>query len=571
MDANVILEAKPVCDIEGIFFVPSYQRGYRWGREEVRMLLRDIYGSQNENYCLQPIVVRRGNGVFELIDGQQRLTTIYLLLQYIKREYKPRIQVKYRLSYETREKSEEFLEHIDKGSGELADLNADFYHMFQAYREIGKWFGEQQDDVIAADDMYGCLAKRVRVIWYEVGEEEDAISLFKRLNIGKIPLTSAELVRAMFLRRGGDVDKERQKEIAFQWDEMERELHHDGLWYFLTNRAAGECQTRIDLVLDLISKKPERSLDPYFTFFWFDENRGGRLLEGTWEEIRRTFLSLKDWYEDHEYYHKVGYLVASGTKTLQQIYDLSAGRTKGEFRESLDDAIRKSIAARENYAEMSYENSADYEKIGRLLLLFNVESVRQNGDGTEWFPFDKFKFSQGGRTAWSLEHIHARQSEGMRTQEAWREWLRMHAPSVRAVDVEDGGLARDMEEAAKKPRLERGEFEELQKRAAELLSARGGVESLDAIGNLALLNVGDNAALGCSAFDVKRNAVIEMDKRGQYIPFCTRMAFLKYYTPSEENQVHFWGIADRRAYVGEMNRILKAYLEDPIELEREGG
>ncbi len=58
-------------------------------------------------------------------------------------------------------------------------------------------------------------------------------------------------------------------------------------------------------------------------------------------------------------------------------------------------------------------------------------------------------------------------------------------------------------------------------------------------------------------------------KSGQYIPFCTRMVFLKYYTPSAENQLHFWGQADRRAYVDAINEVLKDYLAEPITLEKE--
>ena len=84
-----------------------------------------------------------------------------------------------------------------------------------------------------------------------------------------------------------------------------------------------------------------------------------------------------------------------------------------------------------------------------------------------------------------------------------------------------------------------------------------------------MLNTSDNAALNNSTFDVKRNVIIDMDKKGQYIPFCTKMVFLKYYTPSEDNQLHFWGQADRIAYVKEMNRVLKEYLAEPIAIEKE--
>ena len=74
-------------------------------------------------------------------------------------------------------------------------------------------------------------------------------------------------------------------------------------------------------------------------------------------------------------------------------------------------------------------------------------------------------------------------------------------------------------------------------------------------------------ALNNSTFDVKRNAIIEMDKAGQYIPFCTKMVFLKYYTPSADNQLHFWGAKDREAYVAAMNTVLKDYLTDAIVIE----
>lgn len=78
---------------------------------------------------------------------------------------------------------------------------------------------------------------------YRWGETEDAIGLFTRLNIGKIPLTNAELVKAMFLSKGADknVDKEKQEEISLQWDNIEKELHNNSLWYFLTNNSLPLC------------------------------------------------------------------------------------------------------------------------------------------------------------------------------------------------------------------------------------------------------------------------------------------------------------------------------------------
>ena len=93
---------------------------------------------------------------------------------------------------------------------------------------------------------------------------------------------------------------------------------------------------------------------------------------------------------------------------------------------------------------------------------------------------------------------------------------------------------------------------------------------MHSISNMALLNSSDNAALNNSTFDVKRNEIIEMDKAGKYIPFCTKMVFLKYYTPSEDNQLHFWGQEDRVAYIQAINKVLCEYLPEDIEIEKGG-
>lgn len=583
VDNEIILDTKLVGEITGEYFIPSYQRGYRWCKDEVIRLLDDIYQNGKKNYCLQPVVVKKRSLSYELIDGQQRLTTLYLIYKYMNNVNPFFSDPAFSLVYETRDCSADFLKNIDLSKRED---NIDFWFIANAYDTIRQWF--EVDMQIRVMHIFAYLKENVKIIWYEVGENEDAISLFTRLNIGKIPLTSAELVKAMFLCRysGENINKEKQEEISLQWDNIEKELHNASLWYFLTNSLQNKYQTRIDLILDLISDKREDVREKYFTFFKFNEMRKDHPLEEIWRKIQQTFLVLKDWYEDHEFYHKIGFLIASGSLKLYEIFDLSSGKTKGDFRAALNSCIRKSIEIDGNYAEMSYEKPLEYKKISKLLLLFNVESVRKNGAHTQWFPFDKFKdcednkaeieysdmpheSDKGNKISWSLEHIHAQQSEGMRTQEMWKEWLRRHIPSVRAVADNQAGLVQEMENAVEKTQLARSEFDELQQRVVELLSVSGNTEYLHSIANLALLNSSDNAALNNSTFDVKRNIIIERDKEGKYIPFCTKMAFLKYYTPSESNQLHFWGQSDRIAYVEAINRVLAEYLTEPITLEKE--
>lgn len=566
MDSNqILLETKLVSDIKGTFYVPSYQRGYRWGNDEVLRLLNDVYSNGKRNYCLQPVVVRKAGDAYELIDGQQRLTTLYLIYRYMKNVNPFFSDPAFSLVYETRDNSADFLQTVDLSR---RDENIDFWFIANAYETIKKWF--EEDMQIRVLHLFEYFKEDVKIIWYEVGENEDAISLFTRLNIGKIPLTSAELVKAMFLSSGGreQTNREKQEEISLQWDNIEKELHDDSLWYFLTNQTNARYQTRIDLVLDLISEKPADNREKYYTFFKIDELGKTVPLEELWRKIQQVFLILKDWHENHELYHKIGYLIASEKMTLQDIFRSSEGKTKQEFRAMLDAYIRDSIAIQGNYADLSYEKPLDYRRISTLLLLFNVESVRQNGEHTQWFPFDKFKFDSNGKVAWSLEHIHAQQSEGLRTQEMWKEWLSLHIPSVMTVSGNDE-LVAAMREAINKPKLERAEFDELQQRVVELLSVQGNAEYLHSISNLALLRSDDNAALNNSTFDVKRNLIVEMDKEGRYIPFCTKMVFLKYYTSSEENQLHFWGQADRIAYVKALNKVLAPYLQEPVTMAEE--
>lgn len=566
-NAEIRLETKLVGSIEGDFFVPSYQRGYRWGTDEVKRLLDDIYANGPNSYCLQPVVVRKLGDSYELIDGQQRLTTLYLIYRYMHTASSGFLdEPRFSLRYETREKSGEFLKTVDLNQKED---NIDFWFMCNAYETIASWFASK-DRKSTLTNINTYFDEKVKIIWYEVSESEDAIALFARLNIGKIPLTSAELVKAMFLSQSGNaaMTREKQEEIALQWDTIEKELHNDSLWYFLTDSINTAYQTRIDLILDLISRKTATNKEKYHTFFYFDKCKG-KDMNGIWQAIQHTFLILKDWYENHELYHKIGYLIASGKNTLLDIYTLSRNQKKSEFTVILDNLIRDSVAAGSNYADLSYEKCGDYDWISRLLLLFNVESVRQIDGQSQRFPFDRFKFHESGKVAWSLEHIHARNSEGLRKQEQWKQWLELHIPSVQALNIGEEELIAEMQKAIGKDGLEHQEFERLQNRVITLLSAESNTEYLHSIANLALLNTRDNAALNNSTFDVKRNAIVEMDKRGHYIPFCTKMVFLKYYTPSARNQLHFWGRDDRIAYVESINAVLKNYLAEPISAGKE--
>ena len=554
---NIQLEPKLVGSIEGEFYVPAYQRGYRW-KEEVKMLLNDIHEiGEGKNYSLQPIVVRKiSEKKFELIDGQQRLTTLYLLFRYMKQLNIP-LQQMYSIEYETRTESKLFLENIDSGKLDNQPSNIDEYFIIEAFRLICNWFNTQGNAPNIAWKIFSKLSDKIRIIWYEVDANEDSVSLFTRLNIGRIPLTNAELVKALFLSRNNGIDDRKQLEIATEWDIIEKELHNDSLWYFITNENPKAYPTRIELIFDLMANKQKGEREKFFTFFHFDnEIKQRKDKSDIWTEILRYFQRLKEWYENIDLYHKIGYLIASESKSLQELIDESKEVTKTTFQNSLDALIANSIDFKKDYCELSYDNKTDYGFIEKLLLLFNVETIRQKSDETMRFPFDKHK-----QEDWSLEHIHAQQSQGLNKREQWVEWLNLHKNSLLNVDCKsDVNIIQDISEAINDEKLTGDKFSTLFNRVTTILSEEGSIEYTHLLSNLALLGQSDNSALNNSTFDVKRNKILEMDKTSDYIPVSTRRVFLKYYTPSESNQVHFWGKADRDGYIAEMDNVLRSYL-----------
>lgn len=581
---NIQLGDKIIGDIEGEYYIPSYQRGYRWDEVQVNALLNDIYENGDEPYCLQPIVVRKDEqGRYEVIDGQQRLTTIHIIYRYIK-SILPHVKLKYTLVYQTRQENTTFFEDME--NKELAESNIDFHFIHKAYMAVKQWFGKFDETEIYSvalkfisyfnpDERSKEIGKGVKVIWYELKstEVEDAIALFTRLNIGRIPLTNAELVKALFLCRQNygnkeqQLSEEKQQEIALQWDTIECELHDEDFWYFLTNKQTDNYPTRIELLFDFMSSGKMDSRDKYATFFFFSKRRN-ELLK-LWEEITRYYYRLKEWYRKNELYHKIGYLVASHHCTIDVLMNELKDSKKSEMEIFLDQKIRESINFKKPYGELSYEN--DYDAITRILLLFNVVSLMKNEGGAR-FPFKEFNKQDNDR--WSLEHIHAQNSLKLNTQDKWKEWLKHHLDSVIDIATRQNEelyskLLSDIQSAIANERLTDVLFTELSNRITRVLSEENGtVEYVHSLSNMALLQASANSALSNGLFDAKRREIIKMDSKGRYIPYCTRMVFLKYYTSEKQGQVsfHFWGAEDRRAYINKMNEILHDYLKEEIQL-----
>lgn len=539
---------------------------------------------QEKDYCLQPVVVqkkgaqKKGELQYDLIDGQQRLTTIYILLRYAQQNFETdyaqqnfgtdyaeqNFETEFSFEYETREKTQAFLENMDP---QLAQTNIDFFHIYQAYTTIKDWLEETfPDDTYSQSSalykLCNYVNESVKVIWYEVGAEADPIALFTRLNIGKIQLTNAELIRALFLSdTPNGMENRRKYEIAIQWDDIEKQLRDDdgAFWAFITRKRAEDYPTRIDILFDLMCHKQDAEKDPLFTFFKMEERLKHSDRDSVWQEVINGFLQLKEWYKDNVYYHKIGYLIASGSNTMADLFDEARGKRKSEFKDRLDELIAESITWRTNdkdsYWDLDYHK--DYNRICRILLLFNVQSI------ISYRVRQRFPFNEYNNEEWSIEHIHAQNSEGLKTVELQLEWLQKHLPSLKAIhrDEPDNELVRAVEKAIDDGRFIRSDFEDFFRRVVNDLSDTTDTDYINTLPNLALLSCGHNTCLSNSTFDVKRNLIIKMDKSGEFIPYCTKMTFLKYYENSSDVQVHFWGQKDREAYLQAIQHVIAPYYD----------
>ena len=573
-------------ELSGEFFIPSYQRGYRWGGTEVVKLLDDINADviatpRPRSYYLQPVVVmwREAEGNWELIDGQQRLTTLYLIVKYLRdSNWLPRAKVNYSLTYETRENSREYLDSLDP---DLRHSNIDFHYIYSAYEAIAKWFEDQPDSEGAAINVRKALAENVYLIWYEAPAGTDNNELFRRLNVGRIPLTDAELIKALVLSKisAGKSRLERQEQVAVQWDNFERELRNPELWAFITGSNT-EWPTHIDLLFRAMAGSTDGKEQHRY---WVFEELRPRIEDSAsefWRDVVRIHGLITGWFHDRTLYHLIGFLIATGGRyEFERIVELADGRTNSSFRRALVNRIREKVGqSRSGLDDLNYENNRD--ECQPLLLMMNIATVLGSLDANVVASDEgrRFSFHAHARGSWSVEHIHAQSAAPLTRAEQWRTWLDLHRRGVAALPGRSGEQNADLfgridaviESIDARAVGIEAKFRKLEEEILAIFAASGDAvigDDVHLLPNLALLDRGHNSALGNAVFEVKRQEILRLDRAGSYIPPCTRDAFLKYYTDDADQQIHMWGRQDRAAYYNIMRAILDPYLvPEPVDV-----
>lgn len=565
------------------FYVPAYQRGYRWTKNQVRNLLDDIWDfqAQAENkdksvyYCLQPIVVRRcDSGEWELVDGQQRLTTIFLILSSLKMILELLDKKPFTLSFETRPTSAAFLKDIQLGR---AEENIDFFHICQAYEAIEEWFNGR--DGSHKLKLIQCLlngdevGKNVKVIWYELSHIEDPVQAFSRLNVGKIPLTNAELIRGLFLRDGNfssNTGHLQRMAIAQEWDEIEKILQNDEVWYFLHN-GSNIPSSRIGYLFRLIARETIGNapllFDPHGTFHFYNGKLGEPDADAAreWLKVKQYFMRLHEWFADRTLYHLIGYLVHEGDDLLS-LKAMAALATKTQFRlalkkrifqrlmggvmsdavtiEQMSDAIGKHVRG------LDYDVAPDRPAIKSLLLLFNIAALLESEKTTLRFPFSHFK-----KEMWDIEHIRAVATIAPSTMKERQDWLADLLDYLRTSCAADDlqSEAADLQQILKDSVVPPGQdfsdrFQHLYDTALDTFDGRGEMADDNGIGNLTLLDSSTNRGYRNAVFPVKRKKIIDRDRHGVFVPLCTKNVFMKYFSTRIDSMT-LWTTDDRKDYL----------------------
>lgn len=605
------------------FLVPAYQRGYRWEAKQVESLLMDLYSfyitsGKTDFCCLQPIIVQKVtdqstiddvqnncsitidndlehdkeleksldaiiNGttatnskhtLWEVVDGQQRLTTLYILYSYLLSIKFPgnlkmfaqfNKKALYSLYYESRPNSYNFIKQIGPNS---QPIDIDETYMKEAYDAIDKWIlnksgkiplfaGKTPQNII--DGLFDLLngnqtSQSVKVIWYEIDpKNKNIIKEFLDANTGKIGLTDSELVKALFLQdRGNSISVD---QIALEWEHIENMLNQSSFWSFLSKKEDTEQHERITLLLDIMyelnASNPTIKEDNYLFDYYYTEVFSQippatnvadvqKFVEDEWQKIVVCARTLEDWYNNPAVYNYVGFLTQFDTKIwdIYKIFNEPKIVTYDDFVKRLKIEAKKKVKYTLDPKTGLITNKYGEPVIKRILLFANVNQLNNQfiNSGHICSQIYKFPFDVFLSQKWNVEHIDSQTANDMKDNSDKRVWIDTAEKSfpdlLKDTDYLSVKNSNDLDETISFIQRWLGEDS----------------EDKHSIGNLALLDAKTNISYGNALFVQKRAVIAAKVKDGQFVPLCTQWAFNKHYTQNTVPDLTRWTKADKENY-----------------------
>lgn len=497
------------------FFIPSYQRGYRWKSRQVSQLIDDINAftptESTPFYFLQALAVAKDieKDRVNVVDGQQRLTTLKLIL-----------------------------------GEESGELPIDYAR--EANNALDQHFRDMANNVI--EEKLGETTERrtefckkikecCRFLYYEVGKDKE-LSTFYQLNSGKIPAKDSELVKCVMLTLGNDESSDITNARANEWDEIEHKLNNDSFFSFFTPRGSWREDDRMTVLLRYagLTPTPQEQREEVFPFLTriLDELKTKSRIT-IWKMIYSALYRLLEWYNDPLMYHAFGAIVHQRNnkdikpKTRKEILGAIENMAKYEHQEDKD----------------AYSNWG--EDLFNYLLLSNVAFCWKR------WPY-RYSFEMHRKVdAWSIEHIFARNQKDLDEKEL-AEWL-----------GED-----DSESAFNEYRTEcdKGKGDDW---LSKKLGSRYPSTEDNSVKNLALLPKNANSSLNNKLFEGKREAVSKWacDSWAYYwAPPVTEAVFMKS-LPGLKMTLPYWSEEDKDSYIKSMSMNIASFidaLKNPVRL-----
>jgi len=576
--ANV--EMKSINDLfRNTFFVPTYQRGYRWTETQVKELLEDLYDfvsskkSEKDYYCLQPIIVKRKDSYWELVDGQQRLTALWLIsaLYYCsnKDDVMNLQRERYNLIYEQKEEFTSLFDIIE----EMLECNSlrflveklepykekciDGRKLIESIEYISKFSRDNKTSKGVLAKIFESISS-VKIIWYVLDENENSIQTFTNINANKIELTNAELIKAVLLNAVEDELEMQNK--ALQWEEIEKGLNDNDFWNYMISKKRKMYNTRIDYLFEIFCDKYKllegndgKEKDRYSIFRAVNEYLGDKNVDVVWKEIQDIYDTLRDWYNDYSLYHTIGLLLiidkSSDASIINALYREYSQVDKRMFKNSILTRIKDLyISEKKNTPFSCFDEEQiksdleeltiqESEKVRSVLLLYNIALLVNANNTYERFPFELFK-----NGTWDIEHINP-QTPKEATDEEKRNWLQSYK---RIINKEDLLTRIDI-------CIESG-YEDFTVVSDEVRRALN-ITDNDSISNLVLLHASINRGYKNDCFSEKRKKIIEVERTKcndeKYIPIGTKWVFLKGY--EKASQLVVWAADDMKEYVEDIS------------------